>query len=944
MITKLAVITLLIAVLLPTGPGEILAQGGGIVITPENAGQVVELARLGLGEINDITIGPTGNMVALGGSAGVTLLNTVTGEFMPFLNGSNESVSVVAFSPDGLTLLSSSEGSVRLWDVVTGETLRALGSQSDPVKMVTNVAFAPDGRSVLTNRGCNDSFFFRRDAQHDEGLSLWGTATGELLQVFGDDMFWVADVAIAPDSQTVLAAYCIEGEYCGNWQSCSLGEIVLWDVETGKELQSFEVPAEMVKSVAFAPDGQDILVAGGTELDGEYLWAVWQGTTQTGTMKQVFSAQDPRVQDIDILPGGQSVLMSSDDSAPTLWDIKTGEIVQVFESVRDPMAYDQDSGEMISTCQHGICIWDVETGEIRQTFEYPTWWYVRGIEFVSDGQSLLSSVRLGSWQSSLLLWDINTGEIVRNFDQVWGPWSLSEDGERIFSTCRSGVCIWDVETGTVLETRDVGRAWDNSNRSVSVSSPAQTMALSLDGQIAVSACRDGLMRVWNVQTGQVLHAFKAPVDTVMSVALSPDNKIVVVGGRDKKPDDSRVGNLRFWDVETGETLQVIEGHTDWVTGVAYAPDGQTILSGSSYGILRMWDVTTGEALKVFESPCQAADGYCGVSGAAFSPDGHTVLAGYCIDGYWGDWWSCSRSAIGLWDVETGESLRIMEVPDDVTSVAFAPDGQAVLSGSKDGILRLWDVATGRMLRVFEDAGRGVRSVAFTPDGRTVLSGYDSWDNTVRVWDVATGEMLQVLESWKILGVLPEKDAVLSSSDYPKDRLLLWDIKTGEILWVLEGHPNNIVFAPDGQTILSVGGANNNAMRLMDVTTGETLQVFEGFDVPVAFAPDGQTVLSGSADHTLRLWDLETGETLLVFEDVSQVNEAVFAPDGQTILAKSSGYLYLLDAKSGETLQVFEGHTDSVTSIAFAPDGTRFASTSSDDTIRIWGIPSERSHE
>jgi nucleoside phosphorylase len=76
-------------------------------------------------------------------------------------------------------------------------------------------------------------------------------------------------------------------------------------------------------------------------------------------------------------------------------------------------------------------------------------------------------------------------------------------------------------------------------------------------------------------------------------------------------------------------------------------------------------------------------------------------------------------------------------------VAISADGKLLASGH--GLeVRLWDLETGSLLRMLKGHENAVQSVAFAPDGATVASG--SWDNTVRLWDVATGKCLAILVS------------------------------------------------------------------------------------------------------------------------------------------------------------------------------------------------------
>jgi WD40 repeat protein len=69
----------------------------------------------------------------------------------------------------------------------------------------------------------------------------------------------------------------------------------------------------------------------------------------------------------------------------------------------------------------------------------------------------------------------------------------------------------------------------------------------------------------------------------------------------------------------------------------------------------------------------------------------------------------------------------------VPSVAFAPDGRTLATGSVDATVRLWEPATGRCTATLKGHTDGVWSVAFAPDGRILATG--SEDKTARLWEL-----------------------------------------------------------------------------------------------------------------------------------------------------------------------------------------------------------------
>jgi len=245
----------------------------------------------------------------------------------------------------------------------------------------------------------------------------------------------------------------------------------------------------------------------------------------------------------------------------------------------------------------------------------------------------------------------------------------------------------------------------------------------------LSSSNDKTIKLWDADSGALLHTFEGHSHWVEPLAFSPDGTRVLSGSWDK--------TARLWDVATGALLRTFEGHSRGVASVAFSPDGARVLSGSDRTI-RLWDAATGALLRSFEGhpslvssaalssggarvlsdsgddsitlPDMSASERFSVFGVAFSPDGARMLSG-------------GEGTIRLWDAATGALLSTFEKSGRALSVVFSPDGTRVLAGGgKDKAVRLWDAATGTLVRTFKGHSSAVNSVAFSPDGARVLSG------------------------------------------------------------------------------------------------------------------------------------------------------------------------------------------------------------------------------
>jgi WD40 repeat protein len=244
------------------------------------------------------------------------------------------------------------------------------------------------------------------------------------------------------------------------------------------------------------------------------------------------------------------------------------------------------------------------------------------------------------------------------------------------------------------------------------------VAFSPNGRTLAGCGEDGVVRLWDVQTGELLRAWKGHDSSVEHLTFSPGGGALASGGED--------GAVRLWDVQTGELLRAWEGHgtarkgalvPGGVWSLAFSPDGGVLASGGRDEAVRLWDAQTGELLRALEGDDRLV--WC----LAFSPGGGALASTY-------DW------AVRLWDPQTGELLRALERHSaPVKCVAFSPDGGALASGDMGGAVRLWDVQTGELLRAWKGHDSSVKYLAFSPGGALASCGDD---RAVRLWEVQTG--------------------------------------------------------------------------------------------------------------------------------------------------------------------------------------------------------------
>ena len=617
-------------------------------------------ARLGKGEINDITFSQDGALLAVASKIGIWIYDVQTSEELVLLTGHTGRINSISFSPDGRTLSSgSSDNTVRLWDVAMRVEIGVLEGHTG---YVSSISFSPDG-STLASRG------------DDSTLRLWDVDTQTQIHTLEGYTGSVESVSFSPDGQTFASG--------GN------DNIVrLWDIATRTEIGVLEGHTGYVSSVSFSPDGTKI--ASGSHDRTVRLWDVAM-RTEIG----VLEGHTGYVNSVSFSPDGQTLASGANRYGSGrfwrggdvgVWDVGTQTKIVILEVTNfswvNNVSFSPD-GQTLAY-KYGwdwgdfVYFFDVNTQTKRTTVIISAedtwdvlWTYaasfgmgvfgtifeehadaVRSVSFSPGGKTLASGgddYGRFLW-NDLVLWDVGTQTKIGglNTRQVSSV-SFSPDGKTLASIGdRSSIILWDVATQTAIGTL----GWVNTG----------SVVFSPDGKTLAS----GGVSLWDVATQTAIGTHWEHIGAVKSVVFSPDGRTLASAG-------SIDGTVRLWDVRTWTEIAVLRGHTGWVNGVSFSPDGKTIVSGSNDRTVRLWDVATRAEISRLEGHTE------NVLSVSFSPDGHILASG------------SSDNTVRLWDARV-EIDRLEGHTAAVNSVVFSPDGRILASGSDDGTVLLWDIA------------------------------------------------------------------------------------------------------------------------------------------------------------------------------------------------------------------------------------------------------------
>ena len=283
--------------------------------------------------------------------------------------------------------------------------------------------------------------------------------------------------------------------------------------------------------------------------------------------------------------------------------------------------------------------------------------------------------------------------------------------------------------------------------------PVRALAISADGQIAISGSFDSTAIRWSLTRNAAEQVLRFHSDAVNAVAWLRDGRAATAGAD---------GRIAIWTSGKTEPDAVLEGHTAPIVALAASPDGATLASASWDHTVRLWPLAGG-------APRVLAEHSQNVNGVAFAADRALISVSYDQSvRIWplagaptptvvpmptplnavavgGDGEITVGGADGKVYFLAADGARAGDVaagPRPVISIAISPDGVRLAAASIGGAVAVIDRKTRNLARTLVGPGLPVWSVAFLPDSRTLLTG--GADNIIRRWNAETGEPVDPL--------------------------------------------------------------------------------------------------------------------------------------------------------------------------------------------------------
>ncbi|MBK8207003.1 MAG: hypothetical protein IPK87_09470 [Planctomycetes bacterium] len=661
----------------------------------------------------------------------------------------------------------------------------------------------------------------------------------------------------------------------------------------------------VIFDMAIAADGETVVMA--TE-SGVVLFDV-----KNWRRKRVLGEHRGSVFGIAISPDGRFIASSGSDTSVRIWDFASGALLHTFWGHTTEVGCVVFCGENeVASCgwDGAVKLWDLKGGaEKAQLLKADA-----GVRRLAWSPVAKVLVAIDEARGVYLL-DVATAETRKKFE--FSEYSFPLDvafepsGEAVWVCGTRGI----IKRLSAVDGSELGVIEDEDRRLTS-------LTVSPDGKLVVVGGISHPTKLWNTADRTMLRQLPGHIDVTNGAVFTAQPDVLVTCGQDAQ--------LRVWDLKEGK--QTRRFHTDpYATKcVAFSPNGRLLATAPYGGGLRLWDAMTGRHVWHFEDLEE-------VNAMTFTPvRNHLFIGSKDTHIYW-------------WDLEKWEDAPTLSGhTGPVSALAVSPDGKFLASGSWDRTVRIWELATSKCIRVIEahevpedGYAIAIKALAWDPTGKLVASG--AGDAKLYVWDVATGEkVFTATHNETVSGAFFTADNHVLTCDL-EGSVHKWDLTSGNhkirmltdlgVIYVMRPSPDRTEFAI---------GQNGGYTKVCSTETGAVLRAWreQGDIQDLCWHPYHPMLVASSQARQIRLWSTDRDTELKSLRNIRQdhVTRVKFSKDGELIYGTGfSKGIQVWHARSRAHVAFFGEHNSNSDNFDVFPDGRTVMTAERGGILRTWDI-------